>query len=129
MNRIEITDNAQFRAIIREMKESAKKISDIFDRETHDYEIINATDTWTGRSQEATYNQLKKLSLNYDPIRYSLALYIRFLEKTIDDYELMEKAINDNAEEFSEELNINTQLDTANKPQHKYDDELKATIV
>ena len=129
MNRIEITDNAQFRAIIREMKESAKKISDIFDRETHDYEIINATDTWTGRSQEATYNQLKKLSLNYDPIRYSLALYIRFLEKTIDDYELIEKAINDNAEEFSEELNINTQLDTANKPQHKYDDELKATIV
>ena len=129
MNRIEITDNAQFRAIIGEMKESAKKISDIFDRETHDYEIINATDTWTGRSQEATYNQLKKLSLNYDPIRYSLALYIRFLEKTIDDYELMEKAINDNAEEFSEELNINTQLDTANKPQHKYDDELKATIV
>ena len=107
MNRIEISDNAQFKEIIKEMKESSKKISDIFDRETHDYEKINATDTWTGRSQRATYSQLKKLSQNYDPIRYSLALYIRFLEKTIDDYERLEKAINDNAEEFSEELKVN----------------------
>ena len=106
MNRIEITDNAQFRAIIGEMKESAKKISDIFDRETNDYEKINATDTWRGRSQAATYNQLKKLSLNYDPIRYSLALYIRFLEKTIDDYERIDAEIKNNAEEFNEELKV-----------------------
>ena len=107
MNKIVISDNAQFRAIIQEMKDSASKIDDIFDRETSDYEKINATDTWTGRSQRATYSQLKKLSQNYDPIRYSLALYIRFLEKTIDDYEKVEQAIKDNAEEFSEELKVN----------------------
>ena len=107
MNRIEISDNAQFKEIIQEMKDSSKKISDIFDRETQDYEKINGTDTWTSRSQRATYDQLKKLSQNYDPIRYSLALYIRFLEKTIDDYEKLEQAINDNAEEFNEELKVN----------------------
>ncbi len=107
MNRIEISDNAQFKEIIQEMKDSSKKISDIFDRETQDYEKINGTDTWTSRSQRATYDQLKKLSHNYDPIRYSLALYIRFLEKTIDDYEKLEQAINDNAEEFNEELKVN----------------------
>ena len=107
MNKIDIKDNVRFREIIGDMKACSKNISDIFDKETNNYEKINATDTWTGRAGTAAYNQFKKLSRNYDPIRYSLALYIRFLEKTIDDYERIEAAINDNAQEFSEELTVN----------------------
>ena len=45
---------------------------------------------------------------NYEPICYSLDLYIRFLKKTLSDYKPMDEAINKNAEEMTQQLDVNS---------------------
>ncbi len=107
-NKIVITSSEEFRAVITALEESAKKISDVFDAEVNNDKKIDSTESWTSFSQLVVSEKLRQLSENYDPIRYSLNLYTRFLTKTIEDYEKMEQQINSNAEEYSQELTVNS---------------------
>ena len=105
---IVITDSGKFEQVILKMEESYKKIQDIFAKEKTNKEEIHATDTWTGKAQEAMYGKYELLSQNFSPIEYSLGVYIKFLKKTLEDYKRMEAEITRNMELVSEQLNVNS---------------------
>ncbi len=108
MNGIVITDSGRFEQVIASFEESFNKIKDIFANERKNAEEINNTDTWTGGAASVMYEKYKKLSDNFQPIEYSLELYIKFLRKTLEDYRRIEEEINKNMEDFSESLNVNS---------------------
>ena len=108
MGRIVITDSGQFEEVIQELEESYNKIKDVFTKEKTNKEEINATDTWTGKAQEAMYEKYELLSENFTPIEYSLGVYIKFLKKTLEDYKREEEEINRNMELVAEQLNVNS---------------------
>ena len=108
MNKIVITSSEEFEGVISSLEQSLARIRDIFDIEEKDYKKIDSTDTWTGASQKVISVKLQELSRNYEPICYSLDLYIRFLKKTLADYKAMNEAINRNAEEMAQQLDVNS---------------------
>lgn len=108
MNKIVITSSEEFEGVITALEASLVKVRDIFDIEEKDYKRIDGTDTWTGASQQVISVKLNELSKNYEPICYSLDLYIRFLKKTLADYKAMDEAINRNAEEMTQQLDVNS---------------------
>ena len=108
MNKIVITSAEEFEGVISSLEKSLANIRDIFDLEEKDYKRIDGTDTWTGASQQVVSVKLQELSKNYEPICYSLDLYIRFLKKTLADYKAMDEAINRNAEEMAQQLDVNS---------------------
>ncbi len=108
MNKIVITSSEEFEGVISSLEQSLARIRDIFDIEEKDYKKIDSTDTWTGASQKVISVKLQELSRNYEPICYSLDLYIRFLKKTLADYKAMNEAIDRNAEEMAQQLDVNS---------------------
>lgn len=108
MNGIVITDAGKFEQIITSFEDSFNKVKDLFANEKRNAEEINNTDTWTGATAGVMYEKYKKLSDNFQPIEYSLELYIKFLKKTLEDYRRIEEEINKNMEDFSESLNVNS---------------------
>lgn len=108
MNGIVITDSGRFEQVITSFEESFNKVKDIFANEKRNAEEINETDTWSGGAAKVMYDKYKKLSDNFQPIEYSLELYIKFLKKTLEDYRRIEEEINKNMEDFSESLNVNS---------------------
>jgi hypothetical protein len=105
---MEITDLAQFEEIIQSLENSYSKIKDIFVKENENKELINSTDTWTGRAQSAMYEKYTKLSSNFSPIEYSIKLYILFLKKTLDEYEKINEEIGKNLDILENELDVNS---------------------
>ena len=108
MNRIVITDSAQFEEVISTFEQVLPRIKDIFANEVRNMEEINATSTWSGDTQEVIYNKYKMLSNNFNPIEDSLQLYINFMKKTLSDYKSMEAHIDRSAIENSIELDVNS---------------------
>ena len=107
-DRVIITDSVQFESIVNEIEKSFLKIKDIFANELRNSKEIDGTDTWNSNGQVALYNKYVALMKNFDPIEYSLELYIKFLRKTLEDYRRFEKALENNMEEFSSELDVNS---------------------
>ncbi len=108
MNKVVITNSAEFEEVIQSLERSYGKIKDLFANERKNVEEINATDTWTGKSQKVVYDKYKLLNSNYGPIEYSLELYIKFLKKTLEDYKLMEREISRNIDEMEKSLDVNS---------------------
>jgi hypothetical protein len=108
MGRIVITDSGQFEEVILELEESYSKLKDIFAKEKTNKEEIHETDTWTGNAQKAMYGKYAQLSENFEPIEYSIGVYIKFLKKTLEDYKREEEEINRNMELVAEQLNVNS---------------------
>ena len=108
MNKIVITDTNKFEEVIQVFEQTLPRIKDHFASERRISNEYNATNTWTGKSQEALYNKYKMLEKNFDPIVEGIEIYIRFLKKTLEDYKLLEQQLNQKAEEFSEQLNVNS---------------------
>ena len=108
MNNIVITNSGEFEDVITSLETSYSKIQDIFTSENNNKELINGTDTWTGRAQKAMYEKYTKLSDNFDPIEYSLKLYIVFLKKTIEEYKKVEEEIGKNIDILGNELDVNS---------------------
>lgn len=108
MNKIVITDSAQFEEVIQNFEKSLTRIKDIFANENKNIEEINATSTWTSKTQEVIYNKHKMLGKNFAPIEESIQLYINFMRKTLDDYKNFEEQINKNAEASSDQLSVNS---------------------
>jgi hypothetical protein len=48
------------------------------------------------------------LEANFNPIVETLELYTRFLKKTLEDYKMLEQQINAKAEDFSDQLDVNS---------------------
>ena len=108
MNKVIITDSIQFQEVINSLEESYNKIKDLFANQRKNAEEINGTDTWTGTASEVTYGKYKQLTENFEPIEYSLELYIKFLKKTLEDYTLAEKEINRNIDDIAQSLDVNS---------------------
>ena len=108
MNKIVITSSDDFERVIVNFETSLSKVKDIFDKETTLVETINATDVWTGATQEVMYSKHKELEKNFVPIEESLKLYIDFMKKTLSDYKALEEKIDSNAEANSDSLNVNS---------------------
>lgn len=107
-SRIVITDSGQFEEVINSLEDSYNKIKDIFSKEKSNKEEINGTDTWTGSAQEAMYGKYEQLSENFEPIEYSLEVYIKFLRKTLEDYIRVEEEISNNIDQIANELDVNS---------------------
>jgi len=105
---IVITNSEEFRSIIVAIEESYNKIRDIFDKEKTNKEEINETDTWSGNASKAMYEKYRQLSENFEPIKYSMAVYIKFLKKTLEDYERLEQEMSRNIDIVANELDVNS---------------------
>ena len=103
---LKITSYSEFVETIEALKRSCEKLKDIFQNERRMAEKVNGTETWTGSAQRAMYAKYIELNKNYEPIEYSLEIYIRFLEKTKQDYLLMNRAISKNIEAMEETLDV-----------------------
>ena len=105
-NKIIITDSGQFEEIIQSLEESYNKIKDIFINQRSNAEKINGTETWTGAAAEAMYGKYQQLAENFEPIEFSLELYIKFLKKTLEDYTRLEEEMNKNLDALQEQLDV-----------------------
>ncbi len=104
---IEITDYAKFEEVLEKMQSSLNNLHDIFENERTNDSTLSDGSTWVGTAAEHMYAKAKELEGNYEPIEYSLDLYITFLRKTLDDYKLMDQAISKNAEMNSYSMSVN----------------------
>lgn len=106
MNKVVITDSEQFEQVIQSLETSYNKIKDIFKNQMKNAEEINGTDTWTGATAEVMYSKYKLLTQNFNPIEYSLELYIKFLKKTLEDYRRAEEEIDRNINDIEQSLDV-----------------------
>ena len=83
-------------------------IKEIFANEKQNIENINATDIWTGKTQEVIYTKYKLLSTNFEPIEGAFQIYIDFLKKVLQDYQNIENYLNQNIEENITNIDINS---------------------
>jgi len=108
MNKVIIKDSAKFEEIINNIEAALPTIQNAFQSQRNNSEGIKGSDTWKGESQEALYEKYNLLEQNFTPIEESIALYIKFLRKTLEDYEALESSLNAKAEENSDQLNVNS---------------------
>ena len=107
-NKVIITDSNKFEEVILSLKESYNKIKDVVAKEYKNVEVINESETWSGLCSQSVYNKYTELNRNYDLVLYSLDLYIKFLEKTLEDYRRLDEEISKNADEMSTNLDVNS---------------------
>lgn len=107
-NGIVITSEAEYLEVVSELKASLKVLEDIFLRQKSNVEKINETNVWSGASSKALYSKYKLLNNNYDQISYSIDLYIKFLEKTLEDYKLLIKEQEKNIDAMESSLDVNS---------------------
>ena len=105
---IEIKNPAELQEAINQLKSSLKVLNDIFSSQKNNVERIGGTDVWSGTSADALRNKYKQLNANYDPISYSIDLYIKFLEKTLEDYNRLVQEQSKNIDAMAENLDVNS---------------------
>ena len=105
---IEIKNPAEIQKAIDELKDSLSVLNDIFSSETKNVERINDTPVWAGAASKAVYAKYKQLNANYSQISYSIDLYIKFLEKTLEDYNRLIKEQEKNIDAMAENLDVNS---------------------
>lgn len=108
MNKIIIRDSAKFEELINKIEAQLPVIQDAFRNEKNNSRGIAGSTTWKGMSQEALYGKYKQLEQNFTPVEESISIYIKFLKKTLEDYKALESSFDAKAEEFSNQLNVNS---------------------
>lgn len=108
MKQIALTDEAQFQEVISIFEQSLQKIKDIFANESSNAEEINATSTWTSRTQEVIYNKFKMLEKNFTPIEDGIQLFIDFMKKTLYDYKTYDQNLSKNVDDNNVLLDVNS---------------------
>lgn len=103
-----ITSQEEFQSVIVSLENSVKKIQDIFAREEKNSMEIDGTNTWTGKAQNTFHSKYIELIENFAPIEYSLDLYVKFLKKTLEDYMLLIKEMNQNIDEAAMAMDVNS---------------------
>lgn len=108
-NNIQITSAASFGEVIENFKQIRDNIADIFGKEKINAEKFNGTTkTWVGKTQGVIYDKHKQLTDGYDKILETLDIYIRFMQKALDDYIEIDKKINKDIENNANALNVNS---------------------
>lgn len=107
MSKEVITDSNKFEEIINNLEASLPNIKSIFDSQSANYERINETDAWSGKTQQIIYQKYRDLTKNYEPILNSLNNYVKFLKITIENYKNYETSLNSSIEDNEENLKAN----------------------
>ena len=102
-----VIDTEKVKSVISELESILKKLINTVDGQDKNLLDVGETPTWTGKSASALREKYDQLSKNFPMVVYSLELYIRFLKKTVEDYELMNKAQSENIDEMKENLDVN----------------------
>ncbi len=105
---IEIKNPLELQEAINQMKESLSKLRDIFSKQKNNVERINETQVWSGDAAKIVYRKYLMLNNNYDPITYSIDLYIKYLEKVLEDYRRMDIEISKNIDSATDALDVNS---------------------
>ncbi len=105
---ITITSSEDFENVIHEMERTYARVIDIFNKENANMEKVNNTDVWSGLTQGTVCTKYEQLSNNYQTISNSLSYYIKFLKQTISDYKQLEQKIDNDAQNNSERLDVNS---------------------
>jgi hypothetical protein len=108
MNKVIITDSNAFENVIQVFESTLPEFKRIFQSEKTITKEIDSTPTWTGEAQRALYGKYKELEANFAPIEESMEIYIKFLKKTIEDYKKLDQELSAKANEFSEQLDVNS---------------------
>ena len=102
-----VIDTEKVNSVISELESILKKLINTVDGQDRNLLDVGETPTWTGKSANVLRDKYNQLSKNFPMVVYSLELYIRFLKKTVEDYELMNKAQSENIDEMKEQLDVN----------------------
>lgn len=102
-----VIDTEKVNSVISELESILKKLINTVDGQDKNLLDVGETPTWTGKSASVLREKYDQLSKNFPMVVYSLELYIRFLKKTVQDYELMNKAQSENIDEMKENLDVN----------------------
>lgn len=105
---LEIRNPAELQEAINELKSSLAVLYDIFSSQKKNVERINETPIWAGAASQAVYGKYRMLNANYDQITYSIDLYIRFLEKTLEDYNRIIEEQSKNIDAMADSLDVNS---------------------
>lgn len=105
--KIEVSSYSEFERIIKDLKESLTRMSDCFQNETSFMKKIDKTDIWSGETQDKTYAKYLELSKCYNPVLKSLAIYIKYLETTLNNYRNSGNVISKSVNKNAENLNVN----------------------
>lgn len=108
MSKVVITNSKEFENIIGELDASFRRIVGIFNDEKKNTGIIDNTEVWTGPVQREMYNNLRNLEKNYGPIEEASNVYVGFMNKALDEYKRLEDTNIRNAEENSNNLDVNS---------------------
>lgn len=105
---IEIKNPLEIQEAINQLKGSLNTLKDIFAKQKNNVERINETQVWSGDASKIVYRKYAMLNNNYDPITYSIDLYIKYLEKVLEDYRRMDIEIGKNLDAASDALDVNS---------------------
>lgn len=103
-----ITSISEFQEVIDEMKSSWANLNEIFTNQIRNVDRIDETDVWSGAAARALHDKYKMLNGNYSQIGYSLDLYIKFLEKTLEDYVRLIQEQEKNVDAMASNLDVNS---------------------
>lgn len=108
-NNIGITSSESFQEVIENVKKIRNNMADIFGKEKINAEKINgSTNTWIGKTQTVVYEKHKQLSDGYDKVLETMDIYIRFMQKALDDYMALDQKITKDAQNNATALNVNS---------------------
>jgi phosphoglycerate-specific signal transduction histidine kinase len=109
MNQIVIKDTEKFEEVIDNIEKELPSIKNTFQSEARNSVDMSGTDVWKGQAQEKLYEKYKQLEQNFTPIEETIALYVRFLRKTLEDYIALENSLNAKIDEYSgNQLDVNS---------------------
>jgi uncharacterized protein YukE len=109
MNKILITDTVKFEEVIDNIENTLPKVKDAFQSERTNSVEMSGTDTWKGQSQEKIYEKYQQLEQNFTPIEETIALYVRFLRKTLEDYVALDNDLKNKIDEYAgNQMDVNS---------------------
>ena len=109
MNQIVIKDTEKFEEVIDNIEKELPAIQNTFQSQKRNSVDMSGNDVWKGRAQEKLYDKYKQLEQNFTPIEETIALYVRFLRKTLEDYKALETSLNAKIDDYStNQLDVNS---------------------
>ena len=87
---------------------SLNKIKEIFQNERKNLTHMNEETVWEGKTQQAIYNNQVAFQNNFEPIEEAIEIFVKFMKKSLDDYNRFEQETIKNQEANASNLNVNS---------------------
>ena len=107
MSKTTIKNDNEFEKIIRDLERTIPAIEDAFELQNRNFRMIDGTDNYRGKCQQAISEKYNEVKSNYETIDEALINYIKFLKLTLNNYRHYEATLNRSLDENSENLDVN----------------------